>query len=169
MISSERKIKWNHLQIYGSHSLCSSLLSRTLPCEFYGYIYIIWIYILYMWIYTLFLKEKIFVFQIQLKFINPLKNLRRLGIKMVTDIFLDWESYQFRTEEIDAVFHGAVWPQVNLDFCIVPWCYLLVPLLLLHLHSSYPDLNACPGLFFYIEPFFISESFRTLFFASPTT
>lgn len=78
------------------------------------------IYILYMWIYTLFLKEKIFVFQIQLRFINPLKNLRRLGIKMVTDIFLDWESYQFRTEEIDAVFHGAVWPQVNLDFCIVP-------------------------------------------------
>ncbi|XP_045409087.1 small subunit processome component 20 homolog [Lemur catta] len=51
--------------------------------------------------------------KIQLRFINPLKNLRRLGIKMVTDIFLDWESYQFRTEEIDAVFHGAVWPQIN--------------------------------------------------------
>lgn len=34
---------------------------------------------------------------------------------MVTDIFLDWESYQFGTEEIDAVFHGAVWPQVNFD------------------------------------------------------
>ncbi|XP_008062889.1 small subunit processome component 20 homolog [Carlito syrichta] len=51
--------------------------------------------------------------KIQLRFINPLKNLRRLGIKMVTDIFLDWESYQFRTEEIDAVFHGAVWPQVT--------------------------------------------------------
>ncbi|KAM5255099.1 small subunit processome component 20 homolog isoform 2-T2 [Hipposideros larvatus] len=51
--------------------------------------------------------------KIQLRLINPLKNLRRLGIKMVTDIFLDWESYQFRTEEIDAVFHGAVWPQVS--------------------------------------------------------
>uniref|UniRef100_A0A096N1Q3 UTP20 small subunit processome component n=1 Tax=Papio anubis TaxID=9555 RepID=A0A096N1Q3_PAPAN len=51
--------------------------------------------------------------KIQLRFINPLKNLRRLGIKMVTDIFLDWESYQFRTEEIDAVFHGAVWPQIS--------------------------------------------------------
>lgn len=50
--------------------------------------------------------------KIQLRFINPLKNLRRLGIKMVTDIFLDWESYQFRTEEIDGVFHGAVWPQI---------------------------------------------------------
>uniref|UniRef100_A0A8C0LNF4 UTP20 small subunit processome component n=1 Tax=Canis lupus dingo TaxID=286419 RepID=A0A8C0LNF4_CANLU len=51
--------------------------------------------------------------KIQLRFINPLKNLRRLGIKMVTDIFLDWESYQFKTEEIDAVFHGAVWPQIR--------------------------------------------------------
>nr|XP_021495750.1 small subunit processome component 20 homolog isoform X1 [Meriones unguiculatus] len=50
--------------------------------------------------------------KIQLRFINPLKNLRRLGIKMVTDIFLDWESYQFRAEQIDAVFHGAVWPQI---------------------------------------------------------
>uniref|UniRef100_A0A8C2VK88 UTP20 small subunit processome component n=1 Tax=Chinchilla lanigera TaxID=34839 RepID=A0A8C2VK88_CHILA len=50
--------------------------------------------------------------KIQLRFINPLKNLRRLGIKMVTDIFLDWESYPFGTEEIDAVFHGAVWPQI---------------------------------------------------------
>ncbi|KAI5213125.1 small subunit processome component 20 homolog [Manis pentadactyla] len=51
--------------------------------------------------------------KIQLRFINPLKNLRRLGLKMVTDIFLDWESYQFRTEEIDAVFHGTVWPQIS--------------------------------------------------------
>ncbi|XP_037702214.1 small subunit processome component 20 homolog isoform X2 [Choloepus didactylus] len=51
--------------------------------------------------------------KILLRFINPLKNLRRLGIKMVTDIFLDWESYQFQTEEIDAVFHGAVWPQIS--------------------------------------------------------
>lgn len=51
--------------------------------------------------------------KIQLRFINPLKNLRRLGIKMVTDIFLDWESYPFRTEEIDAVFHGVVWPQIS--------------------------------------------------------
>ncbi|XP_036106865.1 small subunit processome component 20 homolog [Molossus molossus] len=51
--------------------------------------------------------------KIQLRFINPLKNLRRLAIKMVTDIFLDWESYPFRTEEIDAVFHGAVWPQIS--------------------------------------------------------
>ena len=69
-------------------------------------------------------SEKDICFQIQLRFINPLKNLRRLGIKMISDIFLDWESYQFRAEEIDAVFHGAVWPQVNLDLislsCLTP-------------------------------------------------
>ncbi|KAL1774813.1 small subunit processome component 20-like [Sigmodon hispidus] len=50
--------------------------------------------------------------KIQLRFINPLKNIRRLGIKMVSDIFLNWESYQFRAEEIDAVFHATVWPQI---------------------------------------------------------
>lgn len=46
---------------------------------------------------------------------------------MVTDIFLDWESYQFRTEEIDAVFHGVVWPQVNLipTFCPDIVCFFL--------------------------------------------
>ena len=57
---------------------------------------------------------------------------------MVTDIFLDWESYQFRTEEIDAVFHGVVWPQVNLDACLLPRCCLLSPLLLLYPHSLPP-------------------------------
>ncbi|XP_004675815.1 PREDICTED: small subunit processome component 20 homolog isoform X2 [Condylura cristata] len=51
--------------------------------------------------------------KIQLRFINPLKNLRRLGIKMISDIFLDWESHQFTTEEIDAVFCAAVWPQIS--------------------------------------------------------
>uniref|UniRef100_H0V054 UTP20 small subunit processome component n=1 Tax=Cavia porcellus TaxID=10141 RepID=H0V054_CAVPO len=50
--------------------------------------------------------------KIRLRFISPLKNLRRLGIKMITDIFVDWESHQFRTEEIEAVFLGAVWPQI---------------------------------------------------------
>lgn len=69
-------------------------------------------------------SEKDICLQIQLRFINPLKNLRRLGIKMISDIFLDWESYQFRVEEIDAVFHGAVWPQVNLDL-ISPPCLTL--------------------------------------------
>lgn len=64
---------------------------------------------------------------------------------MVTDVFLDWESYQFRTEEIDAVFHGAVWPQVNLDFFIWPRYLLLLPLLNIHL-----------SLFFYIKPLFLA-------------
>lgn len=115
-----------------------------------------------------FLRED-FVLQIQLRFINPLKNLRRLGIKMVTDIFLDWESYQFRTEEIDAVFHGAVWPQVNYittlfrdTFCFFLWYDF-------NQHSLHPDMNAYPGLFFYIESSFVSEHFRTLCFASTIT
>lgn len=80
---------------------------------------------------------------------------------MVTDIFLDWESYQFRTEEIDAVFHGAVWPQVTLHFYIPPG-YLDSSFVITDQHSLHPDMNACPGLFFYIEPSFISGSFKTL-------
>ena len=88
---------------------------------------------------------------------------------MVTDIFLDWESYPFRTEEIDAVFHGVVWPQVNLDFHILPRYHLLFPLLLLYLHSLHPGMNAYPGLFCHVKLFFVSGSFRTLFFASTTT
>ncbi|XP_038612128.1 small subunit processome component 20 homolog [Tachyglossus aculeatus] len=50
--------------------------------------------------------------KIQLRFINPLKNLRRIGIKLVAEFFSDQESYNFSTEEIDAVFYGTVWPQV---------------------------------------------------------
>lgn len=88
---------------------------------------------------------------------------------MVTDIFLDWESYQFKTEEIDAVFHGAVWPQVKLDFSVLPGYLLLFPLILLHQHGLHPATNANLGLFFHIKPFFASASFRTLFFASTTT
>ncbi|XP_066490771.1 small subunit processome component 20 homolog [Tiliqua scincoides] len=51
--------------------------------------------------------------KIQLKFINPLKNLRRLGIKLVADFFSDFETYNFSVEEIDAVFHAVVWPQIT--------------------------------------------------------
>ncbi|XP_072511808.1 small subunit processome component 20 homolog [Notamacropus eugenii] len=51
--------------------------------------------------------------KVQLKVINPLKNLRRLGLKLVDEFFSDQESYNFSTEEIDAVFHGAVWPQIT--------------------------------------------------------
>lgn len=88
---------------------------------------------------------------------------------MVTDIFLDWESYQFRTEEIDAVFHGAVWPQVNFitTFCVDTFCFFLC--YYFNQPSLHPDMNACPGLFFYIESSFVSGSFRIFFFASIVT
>lgn len=51
--------------------------------------------------------------KIQLRFINPLKNLRRLGIKRINDFFSDFESYSFTAEEIDAVFHAVIWPQIS--------------------------------------------------------
>ncbi|XP_075456776.1 small subunit processome component 20 homolog [Ascaphus truei] len=51
--------------------------------------------------------------KIQLKFINPLKNLRRLGIKRIVEFFTDCETYPFSAEEIDAVFHAVVWPQIS--------------------------------------------------------
>nr|XP_056703398.1 small subunit processome component 20 homolog [Euleptes europaea] len=51
--------------------------------------------------------------KIQLKFINPLKNLRKLGVKLVADFFSNFETYSFSVEEIDAVFHAVVWPQVT--------------------------------------------------------
>ncbi|XP_015276790.1 PREDICTED: small subunit processome component 20 homolog [Gekko japonicus] len=51
--------------------------------------------------------------KIQLKFINPLKNLRRLGVKLIADFLSDFETYNFSEEEIDAVFHAVVWPQIT--------------------------------------------------------
>ncbi|XP_041442196.1 small subunit processome component 20 homolog isoform X2 [Xenopus laevis] len=51
--------------------------------------------------------------KIQLKFINPLKNLRRLGVKRIGEFFTDFEMYPFSPDEIDAVFHAVVWPQIN--------------------------------------------------------
>ncbi|XP_047431848.1 small subunit processome component 20 homolog isoform X2 [Mugil cephalus] len=44
--------------------------------------------------------------------ISPLKNLRRLGILRIQDFFDGFDSYNFTPDEIDAVFHGVVWPQV---------------------------------------------------------
>ncbi|KAM4037263.1 small subunit processome component 20 homolog isoform 2-T2 [Anomaloglossus baeobatrachus] len=52
-------------------------------------------------------KEKI-----QLKLINPLKNLRRLGMKRIVEFFTDFETYPYTAEEIDAVFFAVVWPQI---------------------------------------------------------
>ncbi|XP_028601568.2 small subunit processome component 20 homolog isoform X2 [Podarcis muralis] len=50
--------------------------------------------------------------KIQLKLINPVKNLRRLGLKLIADFFSDFKTYNFSVEEIDAVFHAVVWPQI---------------------------------------------------------
>uniref|UniRef100_A0A803XPU0 UTP20 small subunit processome component n=1 Tax=Meleagris gallopavo TaxID=9103 RepID=A0A803XPU0_MELGA len=50
--------------------------------------------------------------KVQPRLINPLKNLRRLGLKLVVEFFSDHETYSFSVEEIDAVFHAVVWPQV---------------------------------------------------------
>ncbi|XP_063164718.1 small subunit processome component 20 homolog [Candoia aspera] len=51
--------------------------------------------------------------KIQLRFINQLKNLRRLGLKLIADFFSDFEMYSFSVEEIDAVFCAVVWPQIT--------------------------------------------------------
>ncbi|XP_074082789.1 small subunit processome component 20 homolog [Macrotis lagotis] len=51
--------------------------------------------------------------KVQLRVINPLKNLRRLGLKLLDEFFSEQESYSFSPEEIDAVFQGAVWPQIT--------------------------------------------------------
>uniref|UniRef100_A0A663MTT8 UTP20 small subunit processome component n=1 Tax=Athene cunicularia TaxID=194338 RepID=A0A663MTT8_ATHCN len=50
--------------------------------------------------------------KIQPRLINPLKNLRRLGLKLVAEFFSDYETYSFSVEEIDAIFYAVVWPQV---------------------------------------------------------
>uniref|UniRef100_A0A8C8SVZ5 UTP20 small subunit processome component n=1 Tax=Pelusios castaneus TaxID=367368 RepID=A0A8C8SVZ5_9SAUR len=50
--------------------------------------------------------------KIQLRFINPLKNLRRLGIKLVVEFFSDFETYSFTVDEIDAIFEAVIWPQI---------------------------------------------------------
>ncbi|KAG8439453.1 hypothetical protein GDO86_005604 [Hymenochirus boettgeri] len=51
--------------------------------------------------------------KIQVNCINPLKNLRRLGLKRIVDFFTDFETYPFSQDEIDAAFNAVVWPQVS--------------------------------------------------------
>nr|XP_033808420.1 small subunit processome component 20 homolog [Geotrypetes seraphini] len=51
--------------------------------------------------------------KVQLRFINPLKNLRRLGIRRVIEFFADFESYSYTVEEINAVFQAIVWSQIS--------------------------------------------------------
>ncbi|POI36058.1 hypothetical protein CIB84_000191 [Bambusicola thoracicus] len=57
--------------------------------------------------------------KVQPRLINPLKNLRRLGLKLVVEFFSDHETYSFSVEEIDAVFHAVVWPQLCLELQFV--------------------------------------------------
>ncbi|KAM4711892.1 small subunit processome component 20 homolog isoform 2-T2 [Anableps anableps] len=45
--------------------------------------------------------------------VNPLKNLRRLGILRIQDFFDAFDSYSFSPDEIDAVYQAVVWPQVS--------------------------------------------------------
>ncbi|XP_018603010.1 small subunit processome component 20 homolog [Scleropages formosus] len=73
--------------------------------------------------------------QLKVGSINPLKNLRRLGILRIQDFFAGFESYSFSTEELDAVFQAVVWPQV----CRLPTesPYAPTPLLkLIHVWSK---------------------------------
>uniref|UniRef100_A0A3P9K9E8 UTP20 small subunit processome component n=1 Tax=Oryzias latipes TaxID=8090 RepID=A0A3P9K9E8_ORYLA len=50
--------------------------------------------------------------------ISPLKNLRRLGVLKIQDFFDGFDSYDFSSVEIDAVFQAVVWPQ--LQVCRLP-------------------------------------------------
>ncbi|XP_038636090.1 small subunit processome component 20 homolog [Scyliorhinus canicula] len=51
--------------------------------------------------------------QVQPRCLNQLKYLRRLGINQTAAFFSDFESYAFTVDEVDAVFHSVVWPQIN--------------------------------------------------------
>ncbi|XP_055506481.1 small subunit processome component 20 homolog [Leucoraja erinacea] len=51
--------------------------------------------------------------QIKPRSVNLLKYLRRLGIDQITAFFTSFESYAFTADEIEAVFHGTVWPQIS--------------------------------------------------------
>ncbi|XP_023672630.2 small subunit processome component 20 homolog isoform X2 [Paramormyrops kingsleyae] len=67
--------------------------------------------------------------------INPLKNLRRLGVLRVQDYFARFETYSFSAEEIDAIFEAVVWPQI----CRLPFesTYTPTPLLkLIHVWAK---------------------------------
>ncbi|XP_051911593.1 small subunit processome component 20 homolog [Hippocampus zosterae] len=45
--------------------------------------------------------------------INPLKNLRRLGILRIQDFFENFDSFSFSADQLDGVFMAVVWPQVH--------------------------------------------------------
>ncbi|XP_077450300.1 small subunit processome component 20 homolog [Stigmatopora argus] len=45
--------------------------------------------------------------------INPLKNLRRLGILAIQDFFQNFENLAFSPDQLDGVFMAVVWPQLQ--------------------------------------------------------
>ncbi|XP_059834550.1 small subunit processome component 20 homolog [Hypanus sabinus] len=51
--------------------------------------------------------------QIKPRYITLLKHLRRLGIDQIAAFFTSFDSYAFTADEIDAVFHSTVWPQIS--------------------------------------------------------
>ncbi|KAJ8006735.1 hypothetical protein DPEC_G00110300 [Dallia pectoralis] len=67
--------------------------------------------------------------------IEPLKNLRRLGVLRIQEFFDGFDSYSFTADELDAVFQAIVWPQI----CRLPTesTYSPTPLLkLIHVWSK---------------------------------
>lgn len=59
--------------------------------------------------------------------INPLKNLRRLGLLRIHDFFDCFDFYSFSADELDAVFQAVVWPQVCVPYsfcCLVCLLFL---------------------------------------------
>lgn len=116
------------------------------------------------------------VLQIQLKFINPLKNLRRLGIKLVADFFSDFETFNFSVEEIDAVFHAVVWLQVRavwscklVHFSFYPGLFSILPIGMVWALGRRWRGNARTKLLdvFNIKLLLCHTNFNFLFFRSP--
>lgn len=68
--------------------------------------------------------------------IGPLKNLRRLGLLRIQDFFDKFESYNFTADELDAVFHAIVWPQVQSVLCMCQ-CFASMLVFLLEAQSEY--------------------------------
>ena len=45
--------------------------------------------------------------------INPMKNIRQLTIYRLIQIFKDYDKYEWKPSELDAVFDAVVWPQLE--------------------------------------------------------
>ncbi|KAH3726396.1 hypothetical protein DPMN_052258, partial [Dreissena polymorpha] len=45
--------------------------------------------------------------------LNPLKNIRQNAVYRITQLFNEYDKYPWRPVELDALFEGAVWPQLD--------------------------------------------------------